>query len=85
VPKKKNGGHPQGPRPLYRRKPPKAKTSGQDLQNAPNKSHSEHSVDSVKNPHFPPPSHFALREDGSIQKIKGSATVPVAPFGVPPN
>ena len=28
---------------------------------------------------------FELREDGSIQKMKGSATVPVALFGVPPN
>ena len=31
------------------------------------------------------PAHFELREDGSIQKIKGNATVPVASFGVPPN
>jgi hypothetical protein len=31
------------------------------------------------------PVHFALREDGSIQKIKRSATVPVALFGVPSN
>jgi site-specific DNA-methyltransferase (adenine-specific) len=28
---------------------------------------------------------FTLREDGSIENIKGSATVPVAPSGVPPN
>ena len=39
----------------------------------------------IPHAHLVPPAHFALREDGSIQKIKGSATVPVASFGVPPN
>jgi site-specific DNA-methyltransferase (adenine-specific) len=72
-------------KPLYRQKLPKAKASRQDLQNSQDKNHSVHSVDSVKHPHFPAPAHFELREDGSIQKIKGSATVPVASFGVPPN
>ena len=42
------------------------------------------SSSAVLHPHILAPAHFELREDGSIQRIKGSATVPVAPFGVTP-
>ncbi len=36
-------------------------------------------------PHFLAPSHFTLREDGSIQKIKVAQASGLSPFGVSPN
>jgi hypothetical protein len=48
--------------PLYRQKLSKAKVSRQDLQD---KTHSDNSVDPVFHPLAP--SHFTIREDGSIQ------------------
>jgi hypothetical protein len=78
-------------KPPYRRKPPKPEGVASALcadSIEPQARHynvSPTPISDLRSPKIIAPSHFELREDGSIQKIKGSATVPVAPFGVPPN
>jgi site-specific DNA-methyltransferase (adenine-specific) len=81
VPKKT----PPRAKPLYRRKPPRHPHSGRAVLPRRQADQQVSPTNDIPHAHLVPPAHFALREDGSIQKIKGSATVPVASFGVPPN
>jgi hypothetical protein len=67
VPKKAN---PAKDRPLYRRKPPKPESLGQNLLNPQNKNPQS----GFRNPQFIAPAHFTLREDGSI--VAGRDGVP---------
>ena len=71
-------------RPLYRRKPPKPKGVASALCADSIEPQARH-YNLARHPHLIAAAPFELRDDGSIQKIKGSATVPVASFGVAPN
>jgi site-specific DNA-methyltransferase (adenine-specific) len=86
VPKKT----PAKSKPLYRRKPPKAtspKSSDHSLQSdtRPSTVDPELATVNFHHPHFLAPSHFTLREDGTIQNTGVAQASGLSSFGVSPN
>lgn len=65
MPRKKHGGRPQGPRPLYKRKPPQPAKVGSSRCDD-RTSQRDVPTQDFPHGHVIPPAHFELREDGSI-------------------